>query len=316
MTTAWPSIDDAERRANLTAAEEMLAGAASAESAAEAIGRAVLMLTGAPRAAVFFRSSKGAVTCAWSHNLPDAYVRELVTPDGVNPWVHLMRCPEFTCMDMPKGGRAYSAKPWFLADARELPYRNPVRQRLERAGLRAVCTWPLSRAGRVIGAIVYYFDAPHACPAAEEEAMSSFAPQAAAAVPGGPAAADAPRGPFREVRPSVEAGRAGLEQRPAVLDGGQGALSLTQSKLREERDRLAMLQRDLEAEQARLAAERAALEAEYRRLADTRAAFAVENEWLAEVERRLEVEAARTAGGGSKVPVNALSLSGPEESHD
>jgi hypothetical protein len=69
--------------------------------------------------------------------------------------------------------------------------------------------------------LVYYFDAPHACSAPEEEAMSSFAAHAAAAVPGGPAAADAPTGPIRDVRPSVEPGRAGLEQRPALLDGGQ-----------------------------------------------------------------------------------------------
>ncbi|HLY22430.1 MAG TPA: GAF domain-containing protein [bacterium] len=310
MAAAWPLIDHAEQRANFAAAEEMLTGATSAASAAEAIGRAVLLLTGAPRAAVFFRSSKGTVTCPWSHDLPDAYIGELVTPDGINPWVHLMRCPEFTCMDMPKGGRAYSPKPWFLPDARELPFRNAVRQRLERAGLRSVCTWPLSRAGRVIGAVVYYFDAPHVCSAEEEEAMSSFAPQAAAAVPAGPATLDAPQGSLREVRPSVEAGRAGLEQ------GSIGALSLTQSKLREERERLATLQRDLQAEQARLAAERAALEAEYRRLADTRAAFAVENEWLAEVELRLEIDAARAGDRDNKVPVNALRLIGTDESDD
>ena len=268
MAATWSSIDDAERCANLAAAEEMLTGATTAASAAEAIGRAVLMLTGAPRAAVFFRSSKGTVTCPWSHNLPEAYVGNLVTPDGINPWVHLMRCPELRCMDMPKGGRAYSPKPWFLADARELPFSNPIRHRFERAGLRSICAWPLSRAGRVIGAVVYYFDAPHVCSAEEEEAMSSFAPQAAAAVPAGPATLDAPRGPLRKVRPSVDAGRAGFEQGPIVLNGGQAALSLTQSKLREERDRLATLERDLQAERARLAAERAALEAEHRRLAD------------------------------------------------
>jgi hypothetical protein len=295
MTTTWPSIDDAERCANFAAAEEMLAGATSAASAAEAIGRAVLMLTGAPRAAVFFRSSKGAVTCPWSHNLPDTYLRELVTPDGINPWIHLMRCPELMCMDMPKSGRAHSPSPWFLADVRGLPYRNAVRERLERAGMRSICTWPLSRAGRVIGAVAYYYDEPHVCSGPEEETMISFAPQAAAAIPAGPTV-DAQRGPLREARPSVEAGRASLKQRPPLLNGGQAAPSLSQSKLCEERDRLAMLQRDLQAEQTRLAAERAALEAEYRRLADTRAAFAIENEWLAEVERGLKVEAARASG--------------------
>jgi GAF domain-containing protein len=316
MAAAWVLTDDGESRANLVAAEEMLTGATSAASAAEAIGRAVLMLTGAPRAAVFFRSSNGAVTCPWYHNLPDTYVRGLVTPDGINPWIHLMRCPELTCMDMPKAGRAYSPTPWLLADVRELPSRNAVRQRLERTGLRSICTWPLSRAGRVIGAVAYYYDAPHICSAPEEEIMSSFALQAAGAIPAGPAALDAQRGRLRELRPAVDAGHASLKQGPTVLDGGQAALSSTQSKLREERDRLATLQRDLQAEQARLAEERAALEAEYRRLADTRAAFAVENEWLAEVERRLELEAARAAGRDEKVPVNAPRLIGADESHD
>ena len=286
MAVGRALIDDIERRATVASAGEMPAGgcpASDGAGAAAAVGRALLTVTGAPRAAVFLRAPTGVVTCPWSHNLPDAYVRELVTPDGINPWIHLMKHPELTCMDMPKTGRTHNPAPWFLDDVEELPHRNAVRQRLERAGVRSVCTWPLRRAGRVIGAVAYYHDVPHVCPAPEEETMRAFTLEAAEAVHSGTAAQ------AREDR----AGDPIIG--PTGGDGERARLSETQARLREERDRLAALQRDLAAEQARLAAERASLEAEYRRLADTRAAFAAESEWLAEVQRRLDGETVQKA---------------------
>lgn len=298
MAVGRALIDDIERRATIAAAGGVPAGgclaaggpasdgagAASTQAAAATVGRALLMATQAPHAAVFLRAPSGVVTCPWSHNLPDAYVRDLITPDGVNPWIHLMKHPELTCVDMPKNGRTHNPTPWFLHDVQELPHRNAVRQRLERAGLRSICTWPLSRGGRVVGAVVYYYDVPHVCSAPEEETMRAFALQAADAVHGG--AANRARGQSAGERVISVAGPGDEQAR----------LSETQTRLREERDRLAALQRDLAAEQARLAAERASLEAEYRRLADTRAAFAAESEWLAEVQRRLDGDTVQKAG--------------------
>lgn len=185
MAASWNLVNDVERHASMMAAGEILAGAAPMESGAAAIGRALLTLTDARSAAVFFRSASGAVTCPWSHNLSDAYVGELVTPAGINPWLHLLRCPELTCMDMQRRTQIHTVVQWLLADIRELPRANMVRRRIEREGLRSVCTWPISRSGQVIGAVAYYYDAPHVCSASEEELMRAFALQAATAIPNG-----------------------------------------------------------------------------------------------------------------------------------
>ncbi|HEV2284395.1 MAG TPA: hypothetical protein VGX75_18585, partial [bacterium] len=115
------------------------------------IGSALVTLTGAQHAAVFFRSMNGVVTCPWYHNLSEVYVRELITPEGVNPWIHLVRHPELACMDLPRGGRKRPPTPWLLPDVCELPIGYTVRQRVQREGLRSICSWPLSRAGQTIG---------------------------------------------------------------------------------------------------------------------------------------------------------------------
>lgn len=203
MAASWNLVSDVERHASMNAAGEILAGAASPESGAAAIGRALLTLTDAGSAAVFFRSTSGAVTCAWSHNLSDRYVGELVTPAGINPWLHVMRCPELTCLDMQKRTELLAATPSLLPDVRELPRANAVRRRIEREGLRSVCAWPITRGGQVIGAVAYYYDAPHICSASEEELMRTFVLQAAVLVPNVIAK---PARPFADAqrRPNVE----------------------------------------------------------------------------------------------------------------
>jgi GAF domain-containing protein len=209
MAASWNLVNDTERHASMMAAGEILAGAVSMESGAAAIGRALLTLTDARSAAVFFRSPSGAVSCPWSHNLSDAYVGDLVTPAGINPWLHLLRCPELTCMDMQKRTQIHTVARWLVADIRELPRANVVRRRIEREGLRSVCTWPISRAGQVIGAIAYYYDAPHVCSPSEEDLMRAFALQAAAAVPNGISRAARP---FAGAQRRPRAGEAVLRQ--------------------------------------------------------------------------------------------------------
>jgi hypothetical protein len=89
-------------RARLAAASAIFVDTVSAEPTA-AIGRALLMVTEAPHAAVFFRSPTGIVTCPWSHKLSAAYLSRLTTPDGVNPWLHIALHPDLKPMDFPKG---------------------------------------------------------------------------------------------------------------------------------------------------------------------------------------------------------------------
>src|SRR5579859_1413539 len=84
---AAPADGAAQRTflARLAAAGEMLTSAAPAESPVAAIARALLALTEADHAAIFFRSPAGVVTCPWSHNIPERYVAELVTPTASTP---------------------------------------------------------------------------------------------------------------------------------------------------------------------------------------------------------------------------------------
>jgi hypothetical protein len=209
------TLNDAEHRATLlvrlAAAGDMLMGASRAEAIA-AIGGALLAVTDAPRAAVFFRSPTGAVTCSWSHNLSDAYVRALATPDGVNPWLHIMRHPDLKCMDLPKG-RTRTAEPTLVCDIGEWPsVTADLIDQAEREGFRSMCSWPLNDARRVIAALAYYFDAPHVCSEPEQEVMRLFSVQAATLLANGDAA--------RAQNPTDVAGTtANLTKAQAAIDG-------------------------------------------------------------------------------------------------
>lgn len=169
--------------ARLAAATKTLGDAASVEPVVEAIGRALLFLTEAEHAALFLRSPNGLVSCPWSHNLSDLYLHDIVTPKDANPWLHILRHPELSCMDLPKTKGENSSTPWFLPDALALSSDHAhLVDRITREGLRSICAWPLTQAGRVIGAFVYYYDSPHVYSQEEREVMSAFGSQAAAAL--------------------------------------------------------------------------------------------------------------------------------------
>jgi cell division septation protein DedD/GAF domain-containing protein len=177
-----------ELSARLAAATSTFADGASVEPVVVTIGRALLLLTKAERAAIFLRSPNGRVTCPWSHNLSDVYVQDVVTPKDANPWVHILRHPELSCMDLPKSRQQTSSTPWFLSDVLALSSDHAhLVDRITREGARSVCAWPLTQASRVTGAFVYYYDSPHAYSQDEQEVMSAFGSQAAAAL-GDPAA--------------------------------------------------------------------------------------------------------------------------------
>ncbi|HKX19918.1 MAG TPA: GAF domain-containing protein, partial [bacterium] len=291
-------------RARLVAASEALARATSAESAAAATGSALVALTGAQHAAVFFRSTNGVVTCPWYHHLSESYVRELTTPDGVNPWVHLVRHPELACMDLPRGGRKRSPAPWLLPDVYELPVRYTVRQRVLREGMRSICSWPLSRGDRTIGAVAYYFDTPHISSEPEQEILRVFASQAAMAVENGITAralgrsatkAEVSAPPPVRIRTGVEVDAIRLAEtlrtqelaieRPAVAEAGV--------PLPAEYRRLADVQAALSAETERLAELQRVLRSETQQLADAREALNAAETTLSRDRQTLDAEAAR-----------------------
>ena len=262
--------------ARLVAVSDTLRGSPSPDAAARAVGRALLTLTGAPRGAVFLRSQNGIVTCPWSHNLSDEYVGRLQTPEGANAWAHLSHHPELACMDLPARSRLRAAAPSIIEDIRSLPAGNDTRRSAEREEIRALCSWPLSRGGRVFAAVAYYFDTPHACAAPEREVVLAFALQATATLDRALAAASRGEG-------------------AAEADPGAGGAAEAEAELAVEAARLAALQRALDAEGARLSAERMDLAVERERLGGARRELDADRERLAETRRALETESERFA---------------------
>lgn len=172
-----------ELSTRLAAATKMLVDAASVEPAVVTIGRALLFLTKAESAAIFLRSPNGLVTCPWSHNLSDAYVQDIVTPKDANPWMHILRHPELSCMDLPKTKLRASSTPWFLPDALALSSDHAhLVERITREGLLSMCAWPLTQEGRVTGAFLYCYDSPHVYSQDEQQVMSAFGSRAATAL--------------------------------------------------------------------------------------------------------------------------------------
>ena len=287
MAAIWDFVSESKQRTDFAVARDILACAAPAGAEAASIGRALVVITDAQSAAVFLRDPRGVVACPWSHNLSDAYVRQLVTPQGVNPWSHLMRTPEIACMDMVNRARAHDAKPWFLGDVSQLPRTNTVRRRIERERLRSVCTWPLVAGGQVIGAVAYYYDAPHVHAVSEDEVMRAFVTEAAAILP---------------------EGLAMRKRREGRRGAGFGGVDLAEAQAAEAAasngDGLSAVRRELVAEEMRLAAERISLELEQRRLADARADIDAENERLAAMRRRLDADTARITAEREEMDVD------------
>jgi GAF domain len=307
-------LDSGELSARLAAATKMLADAASAEPVVVTIGRALLFLTNAKHAAIFLRSPNGLVTCPWSHNLSDVYVQDVVTPKGANPWVHILRHPELSCMDLPKTKRQMSSTPWFLPDALALSsHHAPLVDRITREGLRSMCAWPLTQAGRVTGAFVYYYDSPHVYSQGEQEIMSAFGSQAETALRdrGAPLSQAQSTMNARDTTPTPTDSRtafglktAGSAPKQQIIDATRPLLADTRraaeyeqarGEIEAARAQRSEAQRRSEAEQAPLMADRTSPETGSHRFAQARAALAAETERLAEVRPALTPDADQLA---------------------
>ena len=304
----------------LAEAGKMLRSGAPAESPVAAIARALLVVSEADHAAIFFRSPTGVVTCPWSHNLSEQYVAELATPDGVNPWIHILRHPELTCMDLPKTRRRVDPSPWIVPDVLALSSDHAaLLDRFVRENLRAMFVWPLSRDGRVTAALACYYDTPHECAEEEQQTMRAFAAQATAVLgedpspAGGPVRRDtqqapgagwprrAPTGPAVADRPATPAQPAAAAE-AAGRAAERAALEADAHRLAGEREKLAAARQELETAQAHAAEARRRIAAEQQQVADERGrlteaqrSHAAERDRLAGVQRQVEVERVRLA---------------------
>jgi GAF domain len=288
-----------ELSARLAAASKMLADAPPGEPVVVTIGRALLFLTETEHAAIFFRSPNGFVTCPWSHNLSDVYIQDIVTPKNANPWVHILRNPELSCMDLPKTKRQKSSAPWFLPDALALSSDHAhLVDRITREGLRSMCAWPLTQGGRVTGAFVYYYDSPHVYSQDEQEVMSAFGSQAAAALrdSGAPLSQTQSTMNARDTtRTPTDSWAAfglktdGSAPKQPILGATRPPLADTRRATEDEQARV-----EIEAARAQLSEAQRRLEAEEaRRMADRSAAFAAERAQITETLEAKTVQLAR-----------------------
>jgi SPOR domain/GAF domain len=319
-----------ELSARLAAAAKMLADAVPVEPVLVAIGRALLFLAKAEHAAIFLRSTKGFVTCPWSHNLSEVYLKDIVTPEKANPWIHIMRHPELSCMDLPKTKREASAAnctPWFLPDARALSSDHArLVDRITREGLRSICAWPLAEKGRVTGAFVYYYAAPHVCSQDEQEVMTAFGLQAAAALqdPGALSQPQSIRNAENTTTPMDSGAEVGLTPGDSApkeqitdattppLPDSRGATEHEHARAEAIRAQSSTPQRRLETEQARATAERTSLEEHFDRFAQDRAALAAETKRLAEARSALTLEAGQLAEARGSLEVERARLAETE----
>jgi len=295
----------------LASLRELLRDTASVEAATAAVGWAALMLTGASRCAVFLRLPNGAMSCPWSHLLSDAYVGRLCTPAGPNSWSHLSHHLELACMDLAVRGRARNAAPSIVEDICALPVDNEARRAAADEGIRAFCSWPLGRGGRVFGALVYFFDTPHACGDQEREVVLAFALLASTTLDRALAAEARIQ---MAAQQSAESDSGALPEVAAgETPGGVPPAGMTELEIETETARLVMLRRVIEGEAARLEAERTALRAEREQLATARRELDAERERLAEVRRACDAEQQGLAPTRSAETADALEAAGELE---
>ena len=238
----------------------------SPADAAEAIGVATLALTGGQRGAVYLCAPHGRSTRLWASH------------PGFQDHSGL---PE--------------ASPIMCSDVRDLPEGREMRQIAERAGYRSLASWPLTHAGKTLGAVVCCFDAPRTWSAAEVDVMSALAMQAAVALDravaverGGASAAgaDDPR--------ITEALRILLTESTSLFDAHR-ELEAQHARLVQARRDLGALNVWLLALQNELRNERSRLTEEQRQLVKARDELVSEDARIAEASRALgaKVAAAR-----------------------
>ncbi len=136
------------------------------EDVAAAIGKGALALSGADRAALYYRISADAITCLWYHNLSAGFVEQIVSRAG----------------ELPGSRLRESFEPILLRDVQSLSEGELYRRLAEEEGIRANGLWPLVYEGRVVAGVSCGFDAPRTWSEAEQEVMAAFAQQAAVAL--------------------------------------------------------------------------------------------------------------------------------------
>ena len=130
------------------------------------IGKGILDLTAAPRAAVFERNSDGEISVLWQHNLPRRLTRSLVA-----------RTKTERSFFLPANPVGYQ-----VSDVSALPEDKAEWWLIAGAGIRAYTSWPLAFEGQTSAVVVAFCDRPTTYTRLQMEVLDAFSRQAAIAL--------------------------------------------------------------------------------------------------------------------------------------
>ncbi len=168
--------------ARLVSIMETLNRSLAASEAVVAIGEGAVGLCAADRAVVFVRQPDGTVICPWSLGLSADFIAEMLSHQRELTIGRVVGEPAATRATVVDGRTVDTDKPFLFSDILAFPEGSLSRVLAEREGIRATGFLPLAYEGRVIAAVVCYYDAPRTWTEPEQEVFLSFCWQAAIAL--------------------------------------------------------------------------------------------------------------------------------------
>ena len=148
---------------------------------ARTAGEGALNLSGADRAAVYLCQPDGTLFCAWSHNLSEAYVGQVLHHAKLLAGGRIMDGAKPDLLELSGRGIDGSG-PALYPDVHALAPAVAVPRLTQAEGYRALGNWPLEYERKLLGLLSCYYDAPRTWSPAEQDVLQTFAETIAFAV--------------------------------------------------------------------------------------------------------------------------------------
>ncbi len=132
----------------------------------ESIGKGVMDLSQARRAAVYMRQPDSSAVCLWSEGLSAEYTHQVAS----------------RVREMPGGKFFISSDPVLISHVDQLPGASPLKNLVLAEEIQSLALWPLVYEEQVIAGVGCYYDAAHVWADSEIEVMLAFSRQAAVAL--------------------------------------------------------------------------------------------------------------------------------------
>lgn len=160
------SLENSRMMTRLAGLASLLNQPLTVDEVTATIGKGLIDLSGAPRAAIFQKDPLGKINPLWTHNLPRRLVKALVsrTKAESNFFLPANPMPDFVSSTTQLGDE--KAEWWQMAGA----------------GIQAYASWPLISEGETTAAMVCFHDRPIVYNQIQKGALEAFSRQAATAL--------------------------------------------------------------------------------------------------------------------------------------